>query len=258
MKISYISDLHLDFHVPFTKNQIKFANRTIEFVRNLVESDKGNKDVLVIAGDISHLNKQSYLCIEEFSKHYKKVLIIYGNHDYYLISKNQSNKYKNNSANRVEELTEMLRSLSSVHVFTKDSPTFIYKDVKFGGLTMWYPLKTCEQQQFFQEFSNDSKLIKGFNIEEAHEEDMETYGYLLQDDVDIMISHVPVINIDSHSKYDGTSCYFTPVKDIDVSHWIFGHSHEQKIYRKPYGNFYMNCLGYPEEELELTIKSFYL
>lgn len=255
IKVSYVSDLHLDFHVPFNKNQNKFKRSTIEFIRLLSDTDE-EKEVLVIAGDISHFNLQSYWAVEEFSKNYKKVLICYGNHDYYLISKSQSNKYSTNSQNRVDELTEMLKQLGNVHIFTKGNTTFRHKDILFGGLTMWYPLGTSEQKMFFHNVSNDSQLIKGVNIEEMHKEDIKEYERLLKQDVDVMISHVPVINIDSHFKYNSTACYLTRVKDINAKHWIMAHSHEQRTYKKPYCSFHMNAIGYPEEKLGLKIKFF--
>lgn len=256
--VSYISDIHADFYAPFTKNQIKFEQRTREFIQRLIQTDTSNKEVLIIAGDVSHLNTQSYWCIDEFSKHYKQVLLCYGNHDFYLVSKNQERKYKGNSLNRVNELTEMLKPLDNVHVFNNDSYVYEHNNIKFGGLTMWYPLETPEQQMFFYNISNDSKYIKGFNILYAHDEDQSTYKKILKENVDVMISHVPVINVDSHFKYNSTACYLTPLKDIQVKHWVFGHSHEQRVYNKPYCKFYMNAIGYPEEKMGLKIRHFTL
>lgn len=256
MKVSYVSDLHLDFHIPFTKNQIKFEQRTKRFINTLISSDKGSKEVLVIAGDISHFNLQSYWCVDEFSKHYEHVLIVVGNHDYYLISKNQSNKYKNNSQNRVDELSHMVDHIENVYMLTGDNIVFEYKDVRFGGVSMWYPIATTSQKMFFNNISNDSQLIKGLNIEKEHTRNQMQYETLLEKNIDVMISHFPVINIDSHFKYNSTACYLTPVRDISAKHWVFGHSHEQKVYEKPYCSFYMNAIGYPEERLDLSIKSF--
>lgn len=256
MKISYVSDLHLDFHVPFTKNQIKFKRSTQEFTQSLISTDYGDKETLVVAGDISHFNLQSLWCIEELAKCYQQVLIVAGNHDYYLISKNQSNKYKNSSKNRVSELKNMISNVENAHVFDESNILFEYKGVEFGGVSMWYPIGTISQKMFFNNISNDSKLIKGLDIQKEHIKNQMQYESLLKKDIDVMISHFPVINIDSHFKYNSTACYLTPVRDITAKHWVFGHSHEQKVYEKPYCIFYMNAIGYPEEGLDLSIKSF--
>lgn len=257
MKISYISDLHLDFHVPFTHNQIKWEKRTKEFINKLIETDEGDKEVLVVAGDISHFNAQSMWILETFSEVYEKVMFVMGNHDYYLVSNNQASKYNGNSTNRAKELLELSESIDNVHSL-HDGDVVEFKGIKFGGCSMWYPVETFEQQNFFHGVSNDSRLIKGFNIQQEHLMDQYRYNSLLNENIDVMVSHFPVINIDSHFKYNSTACYLTPVKDINVSHWVMAHSHEQKVYEKPYCTFYMNAIGYKEEKLPLNIKHFAL
>lgn len=258
MKVSYVSDLHLDFHVPFTPNQIKWKSRTKGFIDKLIETDIGSREVLVIAGDLSHFNAQSYWALEKFSNHYEQVYFCFGNHDYYLVSKNQENKYRGHSMRREAELmVKVSNNLDNVKVLT-DSSVHEHKGVRFAGMTMWYPLETPDQQMFFYNISNDSKLIKGMDISYEHERNQIDYEELLQKDVDVMISHIPVINVDSHFKYNSTACYLCPVKGIEVEHWIMAHSHEQKVYEKPYCTFYMNAIGYSDEELELSIKHFYI
>lgn len=258
MRISYLSDMHLDFWIPFVLSQEKWRKRTEEFVEKLIATDLDKHEVLAIAGDISHFNSQSLWALETFSDYYEQVFFTYGNHDMYLVSKNQSNKYKNHSKNRVNELYANIAdnpNFNNVHPLFTDK-TFTYKGVTFGGNPLWYPLETFEQQVFFNSVSNDSKLIKGLNISGEHHINQVQYESLLAKNVDVMISHFPVINIDSHLKYNSTACYLTHVKDIQAKHWIFGHSHEQKVYEKPYCTFYMNAIGYPDEKLELSVKSF--
>lgn len=257
MKISYISDLHLDFHVPFHKSQDKWKSRTITFINNLIGTDQNEHEVIIIAGDLSHFNNQSVWALEQFSKHYEKVLFTYGNHDLYFVSNNQESKYKYNSLNRVNELYN--KSLEIPNVFPLFNGGVVeHKGKSFAGVPLWYPIETFEQKNFFKNISNDSKLIKGVDLNNLHLEQQKMYNALIGDEVDVMITHFPVINIDSHFKYNSTACYLTPVKEIEVKHWVFGHSHEQKVYEKAYCNFYMNALGYPDEGLEVSIKSFVL
>lgn len=255
MKVSYVSDLHLDFHIAFNMNQIKWEQRTKEFINNLIETDEGDKEVAIIAGDLSHFNKQSYWALEVFAEHYEKVYFVLGNHDYYLVSKNQESKYNKSSVHRVLELLDMIESIANVTAL-QSGALEEYKGVKFAGCSMWYPLETFEQKNFFHNVSNDSNLIRGFDVQRQHHVDQQRYELILKEEVDVMISHFPVINIDSHFKYNSTTCYLTPVKDIKARAWIMGHSHEQKVYEKPYCTFYMNALGYKEEKLPITLKSF--
>lgn len=256
MKVSYISDLHLDFHAQFTKSQIKWQQRTEDFIMKIIETDEGERNILVIAGDISHFNSQSLWALKKFSEYYKQVIFTVGNHDYYLVSKNQSRIYGHSSKRRIDELYELSKLLSdNIHPLFTDE-IFEYEGITFGGNPLWYPLETIEQQIFFQNNSNDSIYIKGFNIKDAHHQSMKEYESLLNKNIDIMISHVPVINVDSHYRYNSTVCYLTYVKEIQVKHWIMGHSHDQKVYEKPYCTFYMNALGYPEEQLSQSVEHF--
>jgi DNA repair exonuclease SbcCD nuclease subunit len=255
MKVSYISDIHLDFWSKFHMSQEKWEKRTKEFINKLIETDESEREVLVIAGDLSHFNCQSMWALGEFSNAYEQVVFTYGNHDMYFVSKNQASTYKNNSWNRIKELREESIKLKNVHPLF-EGETLTHKEVKFGGAPMWYPLKTLDQQMFFNNISNDSNLIKGVDVSKLNIVDKMQYSLLLKENLDVMISHFPVINIDSHFKYNSTACYLTPVSDINVEHWVFGHSHEQKVYEKPYCNFYMNALGYPDEKLELKIRHF--
>lgn len=258
MKISYISDLHLDFWIPFIPSQDKWESRTKDFIRKLIETDKGEREVLCLGGDYSHFNNQTKWMLQEFSKVYERVFLIFGNHDFYLISKNQENKYKNHSFNRIKEIDDFaIWSLHNV-VPLIEGRVIEYKGIRFGGDTMWYPLKTTEQKVFFNNISNDSKLIKGFNIELEHLNSISNYETMMYDrgGIDIMLSHVPLCYIKSHSHYNSTSCYYTPVPEIP-KYVIQAHSHEREIYTKDESLLYMNCMGYPEDDLGVpTILSF--
>lgn len=254
MKISYISDLHLDFHVPFHKNQDKWKSRTVDFIENIIPTDINREDILIIAGDISHFNKQSFWTLDTFAKHYKKVYFVTGNHDHYLISTNQKCKYKNNSTNRVNELIEMVKQLPNVIYLDNFEKHNIDNNITIAGSTFWYPLENFNQESFFHLNSNDSRLISGLDIKNKHREQLQQYREL--DEATILVTHVPIITINSHIKYNSTACYLTPVDEIKTKYHIFGHCHEQNVYEKVYGNFYINAVGYPDEKLPIEIKSF--
>lgn len=114
MKVSYVSDLHLDFWVRFDSNILKWEKRTCEFITQLVNTDIGKREVLCIAGDLSHYNQQSLWALEVFATNYEHVFVQVGNHDYYLISGSQERKYSNNSLNRVKELHEEIIKIKNV------------------------------------------------------------------------------------------------------------------------------------------------
>ncbi len=242
MKIDYVSDLHLDFHIRISGNEDKYKKNTIAFLETLLPEQIG--DVLVIAGDISHYNRQSFIALEYFSQVYKRVFFVTGNHDYYLISGEQEKKYKRNSMNREMELVSMTAFLMNV-TFLHNFEVIEYRGVKFSGSTSWYPLTEFKDRNFFNSISNDSRLIKGYDIGQMNY--IQSEKYKLMPEVDVLVTHVPSIVINSHIKHGDTSCYLNELKDVKARHNIFGHCHEQNTYEKDDCKFYINALGYPDE-----------
>lgn len=248
MKISYISDLHLDFYVRLDN---EWEKKTWAFLTTLLPEEKG--EVLVIAGDISHYNSQSYFTLKFFSTIFEQIIFVLGNHDYYLVSGEQQKKYHRKSMEREAELYNMISQLPNVKLLTHFE-SFQYKDVSFAGATNWYALADFKEQQFFQQKSNDSVLIKGLDIQALHRLEMCAYQNLQE--VDVLITHVPPITIGSHRYYNSTACYLNELPDINARVCIFGHCHEQAVYEKAGIRFCINALGYPDEKLEMKIRQF--
>lgn len=241
MKVDYISDLHLDFHIRMNSNQKKYEENTYKFLEQLLPKEKG--EVLVIAGDISHYNIQSYFALKFFSEQYDKVYFVTGNHDYYLVSGEQEKKYKKNSKKREFELFDMISSLYNV-VYLNNYTIHEHNGVTFAGDTNWYPLQDIHEKSFFYNVSNDSKLIRGMLIEELSQQ--QHYQYDQLDKVEVLVTHVPSIQINSHIKYNSYYCYLNQL-DPKAKHHVFGHCHEQNVYDKAGYNFYINALGYDGE-----------
>ena len=243
MQVDYISDLHLDFYIRMNSNEKKYREQTRNFCESLLPNEKGK--VLVIAGDISHYNRQSKYALEFFSEQYDKVLFTLGNHDYYLISSEQEKRYNHNSMNREMELVAETSFLHNV-VFLRNFEVLEYEGVRFAGATNWYPLEDVHEKSFFYNMSNDSRLIKDLDI--AQLSSMTTYKYEQMEEVDVLVTHVPTIQIQSHVKYNSYYCYLNRLIP-KAKHNIFGHCHEQSEYNKAEYKFYINALGYPEEYL---------
>ena len=250
MQIDYISDLHLEFYIEPEGNQEQFTAKTHAFLQKLLPEKRG--DVLVIAGDLSHFNQQSYDILYFFNALYPKIFVVLGNHDYYLVSKKQNRKYHDNSMKRVQELLEMLAPLERVTVL-KNFEVVDYNGKTFAGATNWYPLKTEEEKRLFQMRSNDSVYIKVFNIKLTHEQEM--YAYEKLSHVDCLITHVPPIILQSHERFGNTACYLNKLGAAKAKLYIFGHCHEQAIYEKGDTMYAINALGYPKEKLARTIRS---
>ncbi|GGF84440.1 hypothetical protein GCM10010912_32040 [Paenibacillus albidus] len=87
-----ISDVHLDFWVDNSGNQLKLSKRLDQFVAGLVPEFPA--ETLIIAGDLGHYNKQNLMLLTKLKTYYSRILLVAGNHDDYLITKPLKNKYK--------------------------------------------------------------------------------------------------------------------------------------------------------------------
>lgn len=253
MKVYYVSDVHLNHHALFNHNLIKWEKETRTFVNNHFVSDDSKESTIVIAGDYSEWNIQSKWLFEELSLHYKYVIGVFGNHDLYILSKNQLKKYNRNSMNRAKELIEMTADIENVYLLQNEVITL--DGVTIAGSRLWYNLTTPESKAFFKEMSNDSNYIypntSNF-YEEYNKEDLLFYDSL--EHVDLLVTHVPPIHPKS-SPYSYNECYTTKVDELKATHWIAGHQHLKTTETFFDTTIYMNSLGYPSEN---TSKSFTL
>lgn len=262
MNISYISDLHIDHWVKHNNNQTKNEKRVKEFVNNLVEkSNLKTKEVLVIAGDISHYNRVTIWVLEEFAEQFEKVFFVNGNHDYYLISGQQERKYKSQSKLRVKELSELVKQLNNVTFFNSmySDNSEVYKEITFAGATMTSLPSTEEEISFYRGFMNDSKYITE-EPELYNTYDKVIYENILGEKIkpDVFISHYPLITTISHRKHlnDGSiGSYKCEVGELIAPINFFGHVHESNIiYKVADTKHYCNAFGYPNEQIDATIR----
>jgi len=248
MKIAYISDLHLDFYVqPWGS----WEQKILPFLTQLLPTEPA--DVLIIAGDLSHYNTQSIFALRFFAAHFHHVFYVMGNHDYYLVSRNHATRYQKKSALREIELHEMTKTLPNV-TWLQNYEIMAFNGVLFAGATNWYGLKTATEQTFFEEQSNDSKLIRHYNIKDRHAREMAAYEQL--DKVDVLVTHIPPLYINSHLVNRSPACYLNQLKAGKAKHYIFGHCHEQEVYQQQDAMYYINALGYPDEKLPQKMRVF--
>lgn len=258
MNIDYISDLHINHYVPFIHNQIKWQKRTVAFVESVLLIDNPS-DILIIAGDFSEQNQQTIWTIETFAKYYKNVIIVFRNHDLYLLSKNQEKKYKNDSRNRTKQIVDYFSDHKHIHVLDNEIVTINGKT--FAGSKLWYNPKTEDGKWFYNNISNDSQYIKIKHTlnsyEPIHEADMTFYQSLIdsQTQVDVMITHVPPIIISENTDDAYNECYTSPVPSLIAPFWVCGHQHITYSFEKDGTQFHMNPMGYPNERTTKKIKT---
>lgn len=255
MLIDYVSDVHVSHHIPFKHNQEKWERVTKEWTKDLLKNNKG--EVLIIAGDISEWNQQSAWLLEQAGELYERVYFVVGNHDYYLLSKNQKKRY-GNSINKVEELFKIVAQLDNVIPLHKTID--VYKGVVFAGHSMWYNLKDERDVAWYKKYSNDKPYIfttKPYleSYQELYEDALNWYEGIERQEIDVFVSHFPPINPPT-SPYEHNACYVGEVPFLIGKHWVCGHQHLVTNFCKFDTHFHMNPIGYPNEKHKLEVQTF--
>lgn len=246
MKVDFVSDLHFNHWMTWIPNQLKWQRRTRELTQRLIEN--GNGEVLVIAGDFGEWNNQASWILEECARKYERVYFTYGNHDLYLLSKSQKNKYID-SMKRLDDLIEKVSHIDNIVPLNKTVD--IYKGKVFAGDMMCYLPKTVDDWNFFRQESNDSVYINLYGhtrengIRKMWKDSQDWYASIEHVKPDVFVSHVPPIH-SPFSQYEPNNLYLVDVPYINAKNWIFGHDHYQKQFFLDDVMFHTNAIGYPE------------
>lgn len=274
MKIDILSDIHLDFY--FKPHLTTFENVASFF--KLVFTDGETReigDVLIIAGDIGHCNKQNIEVLRIIQKEfYKHIICVLGNHDYYLVDSDSKYTFKNDSFKRVEDMRKLINQEKNMYCL--DGEVIEIERIRFGGADSWYDEGYVKKYypQFdsnhfnllWNENINDSRLIKGISrFDDITKLEIQKLEKIYQN-CDVMITHInPSIDeehinekyhnspINTFFTFNGSKFY----KNGSMKHWVFGHTHDAIEYEIDDVKFLCNPLAYPNEsQYGDNIKSF--
>jgi Icc-related predicted phosphoesterase len=237
MKISYTSDIHIEFG-------------------DLVLHNEDNSDVLIFAGDIIPY-KNLYVTeqlLETCSKEWKDVIIVLGNHDHYRGNFLKSaNKYK-----------EFVSQFINVHVL--DKQYLEIGDTRFVGATLWtsYFRSNPMIMEKARTGMNDHKYIthagyRKFTPKDALNEFYSSYDFIRNninhDKVVLITHHAPSLqSIPEEYKSDDLSGAYA--SDLDNLFWdypqikiaIHGHIHTKLDYKINQTRILCNPRGYVNME----------
>ncbi|MFC8686008.1 metallophosphoesterase [Brevibacillus porteri] len=256
MRFDLISDVHLDFWVKVENPLHKMMPQIRSFINSILPETPHK--VLVIAGDLGHYNWQNKLLIEELKQTYEHILIVAGDHDYYLVSANQEKQYRGKSHNRVVEMKEICKEFSNVHYL--DGDTVEIDGTAYGGVGMWYDFSYGIKESGYSkealyskwwDVMNDSRLIKGLLDKSFTFADEEKKKFeAIVESADVIITHVggewskerPDLS-NSFYYFDGSNHFDTLKGKV----WCYGHTHRRQDY-EAYGCRFVNAaLGYADE-----------
>jgi len=253
LKIDIISDLHIDFYIKETTTQ-----NIVRFCQQIIPYDPG--EILIIAGDTSHYNSQIKELLKFLLGIYKGIFIVSGNHDMYMLSKNNKANYSANSHNRLKELREICEEIG---VFYLDGNVVDYKGVRIGGTGGWYNLPTDNDVKLWAQSLNDANYIREgnpfekFDTQRFYESELLKLKEIAAQQCDILVTHVaqvipPQEAIPRIFWNDPSNIFyyvdnFDLVKQSNCEYHIYGHTHDFQNYTINDVEMICNPYGYPSE-----------
>ncbi len=210
------------------------------------------------------MNELAFQLLKE--RGYKNILFVSGNHDLYMLSKNQSSKYGCDSFTRLEEMVNLSKTIEGVHYINGNVVSI--DGLNVGGIMCWYDLQfgvvelglTIQHlTEVWKHTSNDSRLI---NVKSASGTldnlalFKDQYALLknIYKQCDVVMTHIGPdwSHVDPVYKEDPvTSFYYFDGRNLLASEhkpklWLFGHTHNPCSYLSKYGvRMECNPLGYP-------------
>jgi predicted phosphodiesterase len=250
-----ISDIHLDFYVDYYAQRFSLEKQIDAFVEQILPETSISK-VLLIGGDIGHNNMQNYDLLKSLKRYYEKILIVFGNHDLYLISPESLSYYDYSSLNRWQEMQDLALSLDGVSILSGNQ--IIIDGTSFTGTGMWYDCKYGETLGYaedeikrnWERNINDARRIYGLPNFNEELEKLEAHF----DTSDVILTHVGPDwdHMPLYYKYDINSSffYFDGIHLLERAKgkiWCYGHTHSTADYKKLDCRLLNNSFGYPNE-----------
>lgn len=258
MIIDILSDLHLDFYFRGLPEEETVKSHLLR----IFEKKKG--DMLIVAGDIGHNNKQNIHILKHIKSifGYKYIVCVLGNHDYYLVDLHTRIGYGSNSLLRAEKMRKLINKEESMYCL--DGNIIEIEGIKIGGCDSWYDGEYAdvhfgksdeEIRKLWRESINDVNYIHNINWGEYALLEREKIEKIYKD-VDIMITHVnPSIKKEHTSKRfreEATTGFFTFdgsnfLENGAMKYWIYGHTHDSMEYEMDGVKCICSAMGYPGE-----------
>ena len=267
MIIDILSDIHIDFYF-----KINPTRNAIESTYSHIFTDDHTRrvgDVLIIAGDIGHNNKQNIQVLEHIKEvfGYKYIICVLGNHDYYLLDVHSISDYNGFSLNRADEMRNMINEKEGMYCL--DGEVIEIDGVHIGGCDGWY-----DGEYIRKHFSKKTKEYMDSYVSMLWRRTMADADYLfgidwqgyaklekrkiekIYKDVDVMITHINPSVEKEHTTHsfrdDDTTGFFTfdgskYLKDGSMQYWIYGHTHTETEHEIDGVKCICNPMGYPGE-----------
>jgi predicted phosphodiesterase len=236
MLIQYVSDIHLEFLQKLPAINVK-------------------ADILCLAGDIGYPYSGIYKdFLIKMNETFKKVFIITGNHEYYMLGKN--------TCHTMDEINNKIISL--IKEYDLKNVTFLnnsyeeYEGYTFVGTTLWSKIPSQNINDIH--CMNDFKQINNMTYDTYNMLHKLSYKFIntIMSTMDntkkiIMITHhLPSFQfVDEKYKMSSFNCFYASECDAyfkePIKAWIYGHTHTPNKNIINNIQFVCNPKGYPSE-----------
>lgn len=224
MKFAIASDLHLCFG-------------------NIILDNEEGADVIVLAGDIFEchdLQDLEYHFVTEFyrnvSKEFKHVFVVFGNHEHYGLSLEESyTRFKNWLA---------LNQFDNIKLLNRD--TVVVDDVSFHGATLWTDVNKNNpiSANVIQRGMNDYTKIKNWSVAEQLKVFNEDFAWIKssveanKEGKNVVITHHHPSMLSIPDRYRGDELSYGYASDLSefildspqINYWCAGHVHDRFEY----------------------------
>lgn len=269
IEFDYISDVHLDSWVDPRSDKQSAAIRRFVATRLTKECLPDRPDTLIIAGDVSHCNRQLALFVEVLlDNHYKHVVLVPGNHD--MASIPGLGSFRDYQA-RLDDIKSRLSCISGAHHLHGE--TVVLGGVRYGGISGW-----CDYSYSIKNLG--SNLVRGGLLYLRHWDainvrlpggaphndpltifrEQESDIHRLAFESDVMVTHFGPSAEGIPERYAGSAIsgffYFDGSRILGSRGapyaWVYGHTHTGARYRSNQTDMLCNPLGRNGEGTDLT------
>lgn len=294
--VAFISDLHIDSYLSsFVKlNYTNDGSHKLleQFIDETLQLQPA--DILVLAGDISHYLSQTKVLLECIvsKKLFKKIFVVSGNHEMYLIPCSEDSLFKK-SIQKIDVMKNICSAIDTVEFL--DGNIIEVDGVKIAGAAMFYDfsygfkqfgLTKLQMLLKWRDSLNDANYIKGNDIIPELVDSrasmvgawgrIKTYSFdplkyfesekekleKIIDKCDIFISHVgPVVSPTLRTEYQTpiTGCFYFDgekylLEEKAPKLFIFGHTHDTCDFKVHNTTLLCNPLGYKSEKNKSVVQ----
>lgn len=232
MKIQYLSDLHLEY----------FKENTDIF--NFV---KPEGDILVLAGDISSFYNlhQIHIFLKQLSKHFKALLYIPGNHEYYF-PKRKSRFQRRNKSFLYNYILYLEKKISNLYFLDKGS--ICIDDICIAGCTLWTHCSLEYLPSYIRIHEIDKKQYNKMHQDSLQFlYNIDQYCHEHKKKLIIVTHHCPLKTPDQDLS---NHCIYYANLDFNkfkkVKYWIYGHTHKNQEVK--INNIHITCNQYGKKQ----------